>query len=62
MRAARTTKGNEITTDNKPTDRRGPDTRLIEERVKAIRAEAVDALMSNHAPDVVMFDALNPLR
>jgi ketosteroid isomerase-like protein len=26
---------------------------LIEERVSAIRARDVDALMSNHAPDVV---------
>ena len=35
---------------------------LIEERDRAIRAGDVDALMSNHAPDVVMFDALDPLR
>ncbi len=35
---------------------------LIEERVRAIRAKDVDALKSNHAPDVVMFDALDPLR
>lgn len=35
---------------------------LIEQRVRAIRAKDVDSLMSNHAPDVVMFDALNPLR
>jgi ketosteroid isomerase-like protein len=35
---------------------------LIEERVRAVRAKDVDALMSAHAPDVVMFDALEPLR
>jgi ketosteroid isomerase-like protein len=35
---------------------------LIEERVRAVRARDVDALMSAHAPDVVMFDALDPLR
>ena len=35
---------------------------LIEERVGAIRAGDVDALMSAHAPDVVMFDVLDPLR
>jgi uncharacterized protein (TIGR02246 family) len=35
---------------------------LIEERVRAIRAKDVDALMSRHAPDVVMFDVLDPLR
>ncbi len=35
---------------------------LIEERVRAIRAKDIDALMSNHAPDVLMFDALDPRR
>ena len=35
---------------------------LIEERVEAVRAKDIDSLMSNHAPDVLMFDALNPLR
>lgn len=35
---------------------------LIEERARAVRARDVDALMSNHAPDVVVFDALDPLR
>jgi ketosteroid isomerase-like protein len=35
---------------------------LIEARVRAIRAKDVAALMSNHAPDVVMFDALDPLQ
>ncbi len=35
---------------------------LIEERVRALRAGDVDALMSAHAPDIVTFDALDPLR
>ena len=35
---------------------------LIEERVRAVRAKDVDALMAVHAPEVVMFDALDPLR
>jgi uncharacterized protein (TIGR02246 family) len=35
---------------------------LIEERVGAVRAKDINALMSHHAPDVVMFDALNPLQ
>ena len=35
---------------------------LTEERVGAIRDKDLDALMSHHAPDVVMFDALDPLR
>lgn len=34
---------------------------LIEERVRAIRARDVDALMAHHAPDIVMFDALDRL-
>jgi ketosteroid isomerase-like protein len=51
-----------MTTDNnQPTDE-ARIRELIEERVRAIRAKDVDALMSNHAPDVVMFDALDPLR
>jgi uncharacterized protein (TIGR02246 family) len=35
---------------------------LIEDRVKAIHDKDINALMSNHAPDVLTFDALNPLR
>ncbi|MGB7925367.1 MAG: nuclear transport factor 2 family protein [Pyrinomonadaceae bacterium] len=35
---------------------------LIDERVKAVRAKDINALMSNHAPDVLMFDALIPLQ
>lgn len=35
---------------------------IIEERVRAIRAKEVDALMSAHAADVLMFDVLDPLR
>jgi ketosteroid isomerase-like protein len=35
---------------------------LIEDRVKAIRDKDIEALMSNHAPDVLTFDALNPLQ
>lgn len=35
---------------------------LIEERVGAIRDKDLNALMANHAPDVLMFDALDPLQ
>ena len=35
---------------------------LIENRAKAVHARDSDKLMSSHAPDVVMFDALNPLQ
>ncbi len=47
--------------DNRLTDK-ARIRQLIEERVGAIRAGDVDALMRSHAPDVVMFDALDPLR
>lgn len=51
-----------MTTDNnQPTDE-ARIREIIEERVGAVRAGDVDALMGGHAPDVVMFDALDPLR
>lgn len=34
---------------------------LIEARVKAVHAKNVNALMSNSAPDILSFDAVNPL-
>lgn len=36
--------------------------RLIDEGAKAIRAKNVDGSLSNHAPDVLSFDVVNPLR
>jgi ketosteroid isomerase-like protein len=35
---------------------------LINERVRAVRAKDIDALMRSHAPYVLMFDALDPLQ
>jgi ketosteroid isomerase-like protein len=35
---------------------------LIEGRVKAIHAKDINALMSNHASDIMSFDALPPLQ
>lgn len=35
---------------------------LIESRVEAVHAKDIDALMANHTPESVSFDALNPLR
>jgi uncharacterized protein (TIGR02246 family) len=35
---------------------------LIDNRVEAVRNKDANALMSQHAPDVLMFDALNPLQ
>jgi uncharacterized protein (TIGR02246 family) len=51
-----------MTTDNSRTADEARIRELVEERVRAIRARDVEALMSAHAPDVVMFDALDPLR
>jgi uncharacterized protein (TIGR02246 family) len=35
---------------------------LIEDQAKAVRAKDVDGLLSNYAPDVVVFDLIRPLR
>lgn len=35
---------------------------LIDDRVKAVRAKDINALMSNHAPDILAFDVIDPLR
>jgi len=35
---------------------------IIEKRVKAVRAKDIDAAMSSHAPNVLMFDLIAPLR
>jgi ketosteroid isomerase-like protein len=51
-----------MTTDNNQLTDEARIRELIEERVGAIRAKDVDALMAHHSPDVVMFDALDPLR
>jgi ketosteroid isomerase-like protein len=51
-----------MTTENSRAGEEARIRELIEERVRAISARDVDALMSNHAPDVVLFDALDPLR
>lgn len=35
---------------------------LIEDRVKAVRAKDINGVMSNHAPDILSFDVVNPLQ
>ena len=35
---------------------------LIEDQAKAIRAKDVDGSLSSYAPDVLLFDVVNPLR
>jgi ketosteroid isomerase-like protein len=51
-----------MTTDNRNQTGEAQIRALIDERVKAIRDGDVDRLMSHHAPDVLAFDALNPLQ
>ena len=51
-----------MTTDNNQLTDEARIRELVEERVRAIRDKDVDALMRGHAPEVVMFDALDPLR
>jgi|SRR5215204_285176 len=36
--------------------------RIIEGRVRAVREQDIDALMAHHAPEVLTFDVLDPLR
>jgi len=35
---------------------------LVEDKIKAVRAEDVDGATSSYAPDVLSFDVVNPLR
>jgi uncharacterized protein (TIGR02246 family) len=35
---------------------------IIEARVKAVADKDIDTILASHAPDVVMFDVVNPLR
>ncbi|MDZ8136127.1 MAG: nuclear transport factor 2 family protein [Nostoc sp. DedQUE04] len=35
---------------------------IIEERVKALPNKDINALLSNHAPDILSFDVINPLQ
>lgn len=35
--------------------------KLIDDRVKAVRAKDVNGAMSNYVPDVLLFDVVNPL-
>lgn len=51
-----------MTTDNSKATDEAQLRALIEERVKAVNDKDIEKLMSHHAPDVVMFDALNPLQ
>ena len=51
-----------MTDKNTPTTDEAQIREIIEQRVKAIDAKDLDALMSNHAADVLSFDLLDPLR
>ena len=51
-----------MTTENRKATDEARIRTLIDERVRAVRGKDIKGLMSNHAPDVLMFDALNPLQ
>ena len=51
-----------MTTENRRAADEARIREIIEERVRAIRAKDVGALVRSHAPGVVTFDALDPLR
>lgn len=51
-----------MTTENSPSPDEAQLRSLINERVRAIHAKNINALMAHHAPDILMFDALNPLQ
>jgi ketosteroid isomerase-like protein len=36
--------------------------KLIDDRVKAVHDKDINALLSNHAPDILSFDVINPLQ
>ncbi|MEH2357620.1 YybH family protein [Nostoc sp.] len=51
-----------MTTENsKPNDEVQIRT-IIEERIKAVGNKDINALLSNHAPDILSFDVINPLQ
>jgi ketosteroid isomerase-like protein len=35
---------------------------IIDERIKAVHDKDINALLSNHAPDILSFDVINPLQ
>ncbi len=35
---------------------------IMKDRVEAVKAKDLNRLMSNHAPDVLVFDVINPLQ
>jgi ketosteroid isomerase-like protein len=51
-----------MTTENSKATHKAHIRELIEERVKAVRDKDINALLSNHAPDILSFDVLNPLQ
>ena len=55
-------KGDDMTTEKSRMPDESQIRMLIEDRVKAVHAKDVSAAMSHHAPGILMFDVVNPLR
>ncbi|MEH2358344.1 YybH family protein [Nostoc sp.] len=51
-----------MTTENSKSNNEAQIRTIIEERVKAVRDKDINALLSNHAPDILSFDVINPLQ
>ncbi|MBG1261716.1 YybH family protein [Nostoc commune] len=51
-----------MTTENSKSNDEAQIRTIIEERVKAVRDKDINALLSNHAPDILSFDVINPLQ
>ncbi|MEH1939644.1 MAG: nuclear transport factor 2 family protein [Nostoc sp.] len=51
-----------MTTENNKSNDEAQIRTIIEERVKAVCDKDINALLSNHAPDILSFDVINPLQ
>jgi ketosteroid isomerase-like protein len=51
-----------VTTENSKSTDEAQIRGLIEDRINAVRTKDINGLMFNHAPDVLSFDVINPLR
>ncbi|MEH2168273.1 MAG: nuclear transport factor 2 family protein [Nostoc sp.] len=51
-----------MTTENGKSNDEAQIRTIIEERIKAVHDKDINALLSNHAPDILSFDIINPLQ
>ncbi len=51
-----------MTTENSRSDDEAQIRTIIDERIKAVHDKDINALLSNHTPDILSFDVLDPLQ